>query len=70
MFREHVSVKLIDDVVAIHSLDGVSMNKKYVREVYEVLRNRCGFLRMARLFLHWKWSGIKRRISSSNIFIL
>lgn len=68
MFREHVSVKLIDDVVAIHSLDGVSMNKKYVREVYKVLRNRCGFFRMIRLFIHWKWSGIKRRIGILNTY--
>lgn len=62
MFREHASVKLIEDVVALHTLDGISMNKKYVREVYEVLRNRCGFIRMLRLFIHWKWSGIMRRV--------
>lgn len=64
MYQKNRKMILTDDVIAVHSLDGVSMNKKYVSETYKVLREQCGILYVLRLFLYWKTDGFKRFIMS------
>lgn len=61
MFKEGVKVKLIEDIIAIHNLDGISMNKRYVKEIYRLMRNRCGLYRMFCLYFYWKWTGLLRK---------
>ncbi len=60
MLKRGYKIKLIEDVIAIHALDGISMDKKHDKEVYRVVYKELGTYRMLNLFLYWKWTGLIR----------
>lgn len=66
LYKENKKVLIINDIIAIHNLDGVSMNKKYIRELYQVVRSNLGYWAMIRLFLYYRMDGIKKRIFKWN----
>lgn len=62
MFKNKCNIKLVNDIIAIHALDGISMNKKYVKEIYQILWHEFGLYRAIRLFIYWRLSGFIRKL--------
>lgn len=62
MWNIGFKVKIIDDIIAIHSLDGISMEKKYVKEVYHVVKKELGWYGVIRLFFYWKYTGLIKKL--------
>ena len=52
-------------IIAQHNLDGISMNKKYRKEIYSVVRKHFGLIGQFRLFFHWHWAGLVSRLNKN-----
>lgn len=67
MYKKKLSIRIIDEIIALHSLDGVSMNKKHTKEIYAVLNDEFGYHRSLLLYLYWKWNGLKNRLKRNKL---
>lgn len=66
LFEQGKRIKLINDVISLHSLDGVSMNPIYAAERRSILYKHFGWLGLVRLWLYYRCDGLFRRLGFKN----
>lgn len=58
MYKKKSKIKLIDDIVAQHNLDGLSMDSAFFNEVYDVIYNNYGIFGKYRAIIYHKCSSL------------
>lgn len=61
LYKRGEKVLCIDEIIAFHSLDGISNNKKYTRELFSIIRSN-GLCAYCLSFFYFKYKGVCRRI--------
>lgn len=62
LYKQGKKIKLIDNLIALHSLDGISVNPKYKKERIEILRKHFGWFGPVRLWCYYRCDGLLRRL--------
>lgn len=55
---------LIDDIIALHSNDGISSTNKSAHESFKVIYHQCGFLYLALSYFYRKYKAIQKRMTN------
>lgn len=63
MYEIGQKIFISDTIIAKHSLDGVSNDPKYIKELYSVIFNNCGLFFVILSFLRFKYIGLKKTLS-------
>lgn len=61
MYKAKQKVLCIKDVIAVHSLDGIFNNKKYVKELFSIIRKN-GWFTLLLSYCYFKYKGFCLRI--------
>ena len=61
-YKEGKRLYFCDEIIAQHNLDGISMNKKYLKECYAVVRKHYGLMGCLALYFHWHRGGLVSRL--------
>ncbi len=64
LYRSKKKIILTDDIIALHSNDGISNTTKSAQESFQVICYQCGFLYMSLSYLYRKCKAIKKRINN------
>lgn len=63
MYKIGQKILISDAIVAKHSLDGVSNDAKYIKELYLVISNNCGLFFVILSFFRFKYIGLRKIIN-------
>ena len=61
LYKKGAKVLCIDEIIAFHSLDGISNNKKYVKELFSIIRSN-GLCAYCLSLLYFKYKGVSVRV--------
>ena len=62
-YNTRQSILLLNKVVAFHDMNGISNNKKYANELFQVIKDNCGIFFVIISYLYFKFNAIKRLFS-------
>ena len=62
MKKNKISICLKNDIVAYHSMDGISNNPKFAEEIFEVVKCNNGRLAVILSFIYFKYLGLKKHL--------
>lgn len=55
-------IRICNSIVAFHSMDGISNNSKYGKEIFQVVYSNYGIWGVFLSFIYFKWVGMKKKI--------
>lgn len=61
LYQQRASTLLINDLVAFHSIKGISNNSQHASELFCIIRHNFGILAMLRAWCHFKFQGLIQR---------
>lgn len=64
LYRQGRKIFFLDNIVALHSLNGVSMNRKYEKERMKILRKHFGIFGPINLWLYYRYDGFTKRLKN------
>lgn len=65
MLRRRKKVKIISDVVAMHSTDGISQNRDTAEEFFRIIKNEEGYFYLVLSYLYFRVKGLIYRIKKN-----
>ena len=65
-WKRKEAIQLSTNIVAYHSMNGISNNQKYASEVYQVVKDNFGFWGVIPVFIYFKYAGLKKRFFKMN----
>lgn len=63
LYKAQIKVAIISDVIAFHSMQGVSNSSSNAAELFHVIEKNFGTWYRWHAWLHFKWMGIKHKLS-------
>lgn len=62
LFQHKVKTLIISDIIAFHSINGISNDSHHATELFQVIRNNFGLTAVVRAWCHFKFQGLRQRI--------
>lgn len=63
LYKTQIKTAIIADVIALHSMQGISNSSSHADELFQIIEKNFGSCYRWRAWLHFKWMGLKHKLS-------